>query len=385
MTLQDLLSRLDNAQEDLRAAAAADLAHAWAGELFGSSARKVLSSAMTLVLDDPCAKVRIALAAGIAPCSDIPRGVLLALAGDEEEAAVAIVSYSPVLTDADLIDCLAHPSEKVGVAVAARSKVSPAVCAAIAEVASPTAVVALLTNPGAALLRGTLVRLTDRFSRDAKVRSELLHLAELPVALRHKLLHCHAETLVTHPLVLPHVQDEEEEREFLAEASDKIALKLAEAADEEGLAELIEHLRLSGGLTTRLLLRSLCCGQNRFFVNAMSALTGVPMARFTQTLASGRPAALRALLRKAGLPVRSHQVFVLAIEVARRRAGSFAHDLSLELTRQLTEQVLSELQDDGFSSETDIVAFLRRFAADIARQEARQVLDQHRQPALHAA
>ncbi|WP_192145826.1 DUF2336 domain-containing protein [Roseibium litorale] len=365
--------------------AAADLVCAWKNDTFGAGARKALTSAMTLLLDDPCVTVRTVLAAGIADRSDVPFSVVLALAGDEEEAAVPVVSRSQLLSDADLIDCLAHPSGKVGEAVAGRKKVSPALCAAIAEVAPAGTVLALLTNPGAALLAGTLARLTERFGRDADIRNALLHLTELPVALRHRLLHCHAETLVTHPLVLPHVQDEEDEREFLAEASDKIALKLAEASDEDGLAELVEHLRATGGLTTRLLLRSLCCGQNRFFVCAMSALTGVPSARFAQTLVSGRPAALRALLRKAGLPVRSYQVFVLAIEIARRRAGSFTSDLSLELTKQLTEQVLSELQDDGLSAQTDIVTFLRRFAADIARQEARLVLDQLRKPALHAA
>lgn len=385
MIIHDFINSLDDAREDVRIRAASGLAELWCSGPMSAADRRAAAAAMTLILDDRSSQVRAALAAGIAAREDMPRNIVLALAGDVEAAAVPIVSSSPLLSDLDLIDCLAHPSAKVAQATAERQTVSPALAAAIAEVAPAEAVLALLTNPGAALLPGTLARLTERFGRDAAVRNELLHLDQLPVALRHKLLQFHAETLVDHPLVLPHVQDEEEEREFLAEASDKIALKLAEACDDDGLAELVDHLRISGQLTTRLLLRSVCCGQNRFFVRAMSVLTGMPDHRLAQTLASGRSASLRAVLRKAGLALRSHQAFVLAIEMARGGTGGFTRDLDLERTRSLTEQVLSELQDDGFAAESDVLSFLRRFAADLARQEARLVLGRARQPALHAA
>ncbi len=84
-----------------------------------------------------------------------------------------------------------------------------------------------------------------------------------------------------------------------------------------------------------------------------------------------RRSALQAMLRKAGLPLRAHQAFLLAIDIARQADADFTYDLALDEARMLTETLLSEMQDGALGADEDVTAFLRRFAIDVARLEAR--------------
>jgi uncharacterized protein (DUF2336 family) len=75
--------------------------------------------AMTVLLDDSSVCVRRSLAEALCRAQDAPRGVVLALArtaGSSRRGA----QYSPVLTDADLVDCVASGE------VVAQTAIAPA-------------------------------------------------------------------------------------------------------------------------------------------------------------------------------------------------------------------------------------------------------------------
>ncbi|MEP5423566.1 MAG: DUF2336 domain-containing protein, partial [Roseibium sp.] len=138
--------------------------------------------------------------------------------------------------------------------------------------------------------------------------------------------------------------------------------------------EFVEHLREKGKLTTRLLLRAVCCGRLRFFAASLANLGNLPLPRLCKLLLTVRRAAIQAILRKAGLPYKSHQAFLLAIDIARQAEADFSYDLALEEARMLTETLLAEMQDGVLGADEDVTAFLRRFAIDVARLEARSLL-----------
>ena len=69
-------------------------------------------------------------------------------------------------------------------------------------------------------------------------------------------------------------------------------------------AQLVQHLRESGQLTAGLILRALLSGNVVLFEEALAELSGVPLDRVTSYIHDRNISGFRALYRKAGLPDR---------------------------------------------------------------------------------
>ncbi|WP_420340521.1 DUF2336 domain-containing protein [Roseibium sp.] len=373
MTVHDILHLTDTDQAGLDIEAARTYAERYLAADEGSLERKTMAAALTVLLDDPSRTVRKTVAKVLAASAHAPGHVIRFLAQDVDEIAVLVLKSSPLLNETELVDLLAEGSPAVQCAIAERESVPAGVSAAMCEVADEAACMALLKNPGATVLKSSLVRLAERFEQHPDLCDELLKLGDLPIPVRYELLMGLAQNLENHPVVLERVPEHQRDV-FLSDAIDKVVLRLALEAKDDDLPEFVEHLRASGRLNTRLLLRAVCCGRLRFFAAALANLGNMPLPRLCKVLLTVRRAALQAVLRKAGLPIRSHQAFLLAIDIARKAEADFSYDLALEEARALTEALLSEMQDGAFGADEDINAFLRRFAIDVARLEARSVL-----------
>lgn len=336
----------------------------------GSRERTNMATALTVLLDDPSRAVRKAIAKILAPSRHAPGLVIRCLANDADEVAVPVLRTSPILTEAELVDLFAEGSDAVQCAIAGRGGLSASLSAAICEVGSEAACRTLLNNAGAQVLQSSLLRLAQRFENRPDICDQLLKTRDLPLTMRYELLMRLAENLDDHPIVLERVP-ENQRHTFLSDAEDKVVLRLALEAGTDDLPEFVEHLRLDGKLTTRLLLRAVCCGRLRFFAAALANLGQVPLPRLCKLLVTVRRSALQAILRKAGLPLRAHQAFLLAIDIARQAEADFTYDLALDEARALTETLLEEMQDGALGADGDVTAFLRRFAIDVARLEAR--------------
>ena len=90
--------------------------------------------------------MRRALAEALCRAREAPRALILALAADEPEAAAPVLQHSPVLTDADLVDCIATGDAEAQTALALRPNLPPRAKAALAEIGQCDAVLALIGN-----------------------------------------------------------------------------------------------------------------------------------------------------------------------------------------------------------------------------------------------
>lgn len=384
MIIREFLNWVESAPDAPRADAAGALARAWLYSDLSEEDRRGAAAALTFLLDDPCPQVRAALARSLAEHNQAPRHVILSLSEDVEAIAEIVLKSSPVFTEVELVDALAQGSDRIQCAIAGRKGLQPVVAAALAEVGCARACQVMLENRSAEILRSSLVRIAERHASVMPVSEALLNRPGLPLTLRHKLLSRLAERLESHPMFEEKVPDHLKE-EFLADAADKVTLHLALEASDAEMPDFVEHLRAEALLTTKFLLRAVCCGRLRLFAAALSLLGNVPPDRLRHLLMSVRLSALKAVLRKSGLPLRSHQAFLLAIEIARSAEADFTRDMSLEQARTLTEALLSEIQDGALGADEDIAAFLRRFAVDVARLEARAFVKGRMQKALKAA
>ena len=143
---------------------------------------------MTALLDDPSVLVRRALAEALCRAHDAPRTLILPLAADEPEAAAAVLQHSPVLTDADLVDCVAsgdvvRPDGAGAPAKPAASRKSRAGRDRTIRCGSRAHRAISRSICPAELLR----RIFDRFGDDASLREALLERPALPAALRARI------------------------------------------------------------------------------------------------------------------------------------------------------------------------------------------------------
>ena len=260
--MRRFLAWAQSADADARADGASALARAYLYSDLSGPMRAEAAVAMTALTDDPSVMVRRALAEALCRAHDAPRAVILTLAADEPEAAAPVLQYSPVLTDADLVECVANGDLRAQTALARRPKLRPRAAAALAEVGQLDVVLALIGNLDVDLPAELLHGVLTRFNDDARVRDALLERASLPAALRARIAVVAAKDLAVE--ASQWMAPERAER-VAREARDQAICAIAASCRPDERAELAHALRVSGALTPALLLRSLLGGRSDLF------------------------------------------------------------------------------------------------------------------------
>ncbi|MHA1159167.1 MAG: DUF2336 domain-containing protein, partial [Alphaproteobacteria bacterium] len=352
------------------AEAANALARAYLYSDLAEETRSGMEAAMTLLLDDPAPEVRLALCDALASSPQAPRHIIIALAADQPAIAHLALTRSPVLVDAELVDIVAVASADLQMAVAARATISGVVAAALSEVGSRAACHTLLTNPMAALPASALARLARRFGDDPSVRDALLRRAELPAGVHQMLVRQLGDALGGF-LVQNRFTAPERAQRVIREACDRATVSIAARADAAAVPALVEHMRVSGQLTTEFLLRAVCSGQIVLFEQALAALTKTPIQRIAGLVRSGRTAAFRAIYLKAGLPESAFAAFSVAVDAWRQVSGRGTPVDRYATTMQIINAVMARYVGQAGGEMSDMASVLRRFAADQARDAAR--------------
>ena len=371
MIVAKFLSWMDTAPVERRAEATSALARAYLYSTMEASEKEAAETALTILLDDPAPMVREALSQALATSPYAPRQVVLSLIQDIDAVAVPVVACSPVLLDAELVDMVAERSVAIQTAIASRPSISPSLTAAM--VAGNAACRAMLGNPGAQLAVFSLRRLAERFGKEPDMRNALLALPGLPVDIRQMLIVQLGDALEQLGLLQSFVSTERREA-LVKDACDKATVDLAFCCtDSEEMLALVEHLRLSGQLTADILIRGLCMGNVEMFVAALVSLTDLDERRIQASVDDPSEGVIGALCRKAGLSER----IVPAIHSALIAYTDLSHEIDptssrAQFARRMVDRILSDyngLVDDEMD---DLHALLRRFATQIARDEARE-------------
>ena len=342
--------------------------------------REALEAAMMLVAEDPDRDVRRRLAEILAEVDAAPRHLLLTLLEDHPIVAEPIAARSEALIDPELIDVVVHGVAEIRRAVARRRRVGPTVAVALAEAGDRDACIALLANAGADLPPIALERIVERFGEFSDVRKVLLARPHVPITVRHRVLEKLAEAIET-LVVVKSWMGPERAGAATRESREKATIALAGNATAAETVVLVEHLRRTGQLTTRLLLRAACVGDLRFVEEALALLADMPTPRVAALVADGRESAIRALYRRAAMPDRAWPAFLAAIEVHRTllaetggldgRPGDRAR-----FSRRLVERVLTRFTAFERRDADDLLVLLRRYAADAARDHVRHVMEE---------
>jgi uncharacterized protein (DUF2336 family) len=334
---------------------------------------------MIMLLDDPSPLVRRALADVFASAQKAPLVVVHALAADQPDVALPVLARSPLLLEDDLVDLIATGQPETQVAIAGRALLSRPLAAAVCEVGSAQACLTLLENADADIALFSIDRIVERFGHLAPIRENLVARDDLPIATRQALLNKLSQTLAG--FVAARQWLGPEHAEYAArEACEKATLALAAETPYDEVAALIHHLRQSSQLTAGMILRALLSGNVVLFEEALVELSGLPLDRVTSYIHDKNISGFRALYVKAGLPDVAYPAF--------REAITAMHDGILvgeqggvaRLKRRMVERVLARCaglrgEDLRGHDLASLLALLRRFAVEAAREEARMFCD----------
>jgi uncharacterized protein (DUF2336 family) len=371
MIVRQFLLWARGAPPEHRAEAVAGLAQAYLDGDLSPADRRDAETALTAILDDSSPAVRRALADTLADSPDAPRHLIIALANDQGPVAEVVLARSPVLMDADLIDCAALGDEPVQAAIARRPYVSVATAAALAEIAAPGALAALAANAGAEIAEASLWRMVERHGSDPALRQALVRRPHLPLDVRHAVALTPADGLTLSISTSTGLPPGQVDR-AIGDVRDRATVTMAVAAAPADVQRLVSYLRRTGQLTPALMLRALLSRSMGFVEAAFAELAQVPPARVAGLLHDRRGAGLPALLGQVGLPDSLKPAFAAAISAWRDSPSGDTAPGQVRLSRRLVERVLSacaELHDAG-----KLMALLRRYEAEAAREAARDTL-----------
>jgi uncharacterized protein (DUF2336 family) len=128
-----------------------------------------------------------------------------------------------------------------------------------------------------------------------------------------------------------------------------------------------------------MILRALLSGNVVLFEEALAELSGVPIERVVGYIHDRNISGIRALYQKAGLPDLAYPAFRAAIAAIREDAHiggqSGGYGGVAQLKRGMVERVLEACAAERDPNQAALLALLRRFAVEAAREEARLFCD----------
>jgi uncharacterized protein (DUF2336 family) len=315
MIVRHFLVSTQNASVAERAQAIDALVQSYLNGQLSPVDRTEAEAVLTTLLDDPSPVIRRALAEAVALSKNIPRPIITGLANDQSEVSVVVLRQSPLLSDADLIECAKIGDGFAQSAIALRSKVSARVADGLAEFGSCEALISLAMNLEAEIADISLHRMIERFGSNGELREAILARSYLSAAVRADLVSAAALSLSAFVISSSWIAQERAERaarESWEKSIIMIAIEEARSFHDGPLA-LVQHLRKRGQLTSGLILRSLLSGHSHLFEAALSELSNMPLNNVCGHVRNFRHAGFNALYARAGLPVSLLPVFKSAL------------------------------------------------------------------------
>lgn len=319
---------------------------------------------LTAMVEDRSPLVRRALAEALAGARDAPRHILTLLAADQPEIAAIVLTRSPVLSDAELVECAIIGGEPLQVALARRRRVNADIAAALAETDRREVVLALAENPGAHLRPVVAHHIAERFGEDGEVCNALLARSGLPAILRYSLV---ARAL---PPFAAFGAGEKRIEQRTADCLQGHAIRVANSCDPGEIRDLMHHLRENGALTAALLARALASGATDFFTVAAVELTGLPPERIAGFAREPFGSGFAALYRRMGLP----KPFLRPFRVALAALESLGEGYADRVLRPVVSQMIACCEAERSPALSRLLALLRRLEAEAALEETRALV-----------
>ena len=332
-----------------------------------------LYAALINFLDDPSVKVRAALAYGLLHANNAPRPIMLALLHDSSVIARAVLQYSAVLIDADIMGLVRNFDLPMLLALCQRATISERLAAALIVRQERAVTLRLLRRTDVGLGAVALQQLAQSDGDDAELRGALLARSDLPAGSRALLVQKVAVALSGARIVKGALASDRLER-LLRNSGDTALSAIGEREAVKAQTAFAASLIGADQLNTRLLLHAVVTGHVMFFADCLAELSQTPRDKVFSLLENGSRSALNALLTRCGLEEGTRNLFAKLVMHA--RAADLADDAAARhyVVTALTEELI--VDHDGVipPDMEEAFAYLSEQNVQLARKAARGVM-----------
>jgi len=245
-----------------------------------SSEYEILCDIALYLQKDTEKSVRLSLAQSVQSCENAPNQLVLLLAmDDDDEVAVPILKYSPVISDQDLVHLIPKINSSLRlVAVAERKFLSVTVSCALAELQIEPVAVALLSNETAIMDNSVILQIAQRHARSKDILNQMIKRMPVPtVALGHMVRMQQAdEQENTAPTEVKSFTSLEP-RVIQSDVLD--LMLLGNAPSDEDCLSVLKSFDERDNVTALLALLAMSIGQEAFFISYMAYNTNLPKER----------------------------------------------------------------------------------------------------------
>lgn len=320
--IQDVQRLLADPSPAARADTAAKVARAYANENEGGPAltavEKDLAQAIIAALArDAELLVRQTLAEQLKDSPQLPRGVALKLARDAAAVATPLLQFSPVFSDADLIELVQAVSPLHQSAIAGRARVSAPLADALVTHGAEPAVAVLMTNRGAIVSGPMMERALDRFPDSRALGEALARHPDMPPKFAARLIAQVSDAMRDAMIARYQIPPAMAADTMLQLRERSLLGLLGDGAEPPALADLVADLQKRGQLSDTLLLRALAGGDLAFFEQGVSLLTGVPLNNTRLLMHDPGKRGLAAIYQRSRLPQDHFKMVEAVIDLAR--------------------------------------------------------------------
>ena len=249
--------------------------------------QQMLDSIFISLVTEAERDIRKRLAEKLAPAAWAPPALINALAEDDIEIALPIISESPVLKDHDLVRLLSIATLDHQIAVARRPKLSAVIVDIILQRQEPALLTALACNDTAEVSPLGMEKLVEASRRHAAMRSPLGRHPRLSSELAERLYAWVGQSL--RAALVSRFRIDAEALDAAIAASVQDAHTDVETTAEADSERLIEKLDEAGELRPGYLLRALRERRLPLFVSALARLGRFEPEHIWRAIDSDRP------------------------------------------------------------------------------------------------
>lgn len=353
-TLAELMAKLTRSTApDARAEVADAIGRSIDSPDMGDRERDIALDIVRKLAGDVEQQVRRNLADAVRQSVGLPHDVAMKLARDVADVSLPIISDSVVLTDGDLVALVEEGDSDKQLAIANRDEVSEVVAGALVERGNEDVVVAVVSNPGAALDEPALGRALDRFGDSPRLQEPMVARSTLPVGVAERLVSLVSEKL-RDELVSRHEISPDMAADLVLEGRERATLSLvSDDGPSQRVEDLVREMARNGRLTDSILLRAACTGDLAFVAAGLAVRADIPFRNADLLVNDDGGKGLRSLATKAGLSEHDRIILRAAVDVARSTEMVDAPDARARFAETVLERVLTtfDADEEGFSEE----------------------------------
>ena len=297
----------DDVAEDVRAELAAKIARLMPGLKARESDEAVALTLATLevLARDSAVRVRAILADEIKHLDCVPRDIALRLAQDVDELVAApILEYSPLLSDADLMEIIAGGQvQQILAAVARRRPLGEEVADALVQSLDVSAVAALLVNPDAKMRKETLDRIVEEAETIESWHQPLVMRADLSARAIRRIGSFVGASLLEQLVARGDLSDATR-----AHLNRRLRARLEQNDEESGAdsaAQIVASAKAQGTLDDGFVENAATAGSRETVTLALASLAQVPEATVRKILGQRGAKPVVALAWRAHLSMRT--------------------------------------------------------------------------------